>query len=134
MSDDRWPVSLIDYPVRLLMSDGFKEAVLHYPFAARTHTEFTIAGLPVEVDAYLPAGTAIVIYRSGKMVYLTPDGPRRTPEEEAAAMEKFMAAEPPPSLYDPGQWPCKDDGPIEYGSYGLMNRCWGRDESKEQPS
>lgn len=73
-----------------------------------------IARLPVRVETALAAKTAIVRYRSGKMVYLTPDGPRRTPEEEAAAMEKFMAAEPLGGLFDLG--------------FGLLDR----DESKEQ--
>lgn len=92
--------NLIDYPSRLIMSEKFKQEILHKPFANRTHTEFSIADLPIEVSPYLSPGTAIVLYRSGKMVYLTPDGPRRTPEEETAAMEKFMAAEPPPSPFD----------------------------------
>jgi hypothetical protein len=119
-----WAKKNIDGPVEIIASQEFFDSL-------KDKSGPVILGvnqLPVRVDTALAAKTAIVRYRSGKLVYLTPDGPRRTPEEEAAAMEKFMAAEPPRGLFD------LFNEPFTEPNYGLLDRCKGRDESKEQPS
>lgn len=102
MKENAAAIRKMDYPVEIVASQQFFNSLID--FANRKPKDAgvlpSVQGLPVRVDTALAAKTAIVRYRSGKMVYLTPDGPRRTPEEEAAAMEKFMAAEPPRGLLD----------------------------------